>query len=192
MANSITTHFHFLWAGLSKHRQTGGLVPSQRFLIGKMLAPVSPGFCGRIVELGAGGGALTRRLATRCPQARILACEINPTLARDNQARLADAGLDRRTEVVAAPAQEVLRDLMETGAEPPEYVISGIPLGNLGREATCDLIDRIARVLRPGGLYIQFQHSWLDLKKIRTRFADTRVAPVFLNLPPALVYFARR
>jgi len=27
--NSLTTYLHFFWAGLVKHGQTGGIVPSQ-------------------------------------------------------------------------------------------------------------------------------------------------------------------
>ena len=79
MTNILTTYLHFFWAGLAKHGQTGGIIPSQRFLIAKMIAPVPQSHRGRVVELGAGSGALTLRLAARCPQAQILACEVNPT-----------------------------------------------------------------------------------------------------------------
>ena len=41
-------------------------------------------------------------------------------------------------------------------------------------------------------MYIQFQHSLLDRKKIRTRFSNLCTNPVFLNFPPAVVYYARR
>ena len=84
MSNTAATYLHFFWAGLVKHGQTGGIVPSQRFLIAKMIAPVPETYRGQVIELGAGNGALTLRLAARCPEARILACEINPALARDH------------------------------------------------------------------------------------------------------------
>jgi phospholipid N-methyltransferase len=87
MTNSLTTYLHFFWAGLAKQGQTGGIVPSQRFLIAKMIAPVPETYRGQIIELGAGNGALTLRLAARCPEARILACEINPTLALETGSR---------------------------------------------------------------------------------------------------------
>ena len=72
-----------------------------------------------------------------------------------------------------------------------DYVVSGIPLGNLGREQTLALIDKISRSLRAGGMYIQFQYSLMDRQKIRERFSSLRTVPVFLNLPPAVVYYAR-
>jgi hypothetical protein len=40
MTNTLTHYLNFIWAGLMKHGQTGGIVPSQRVLIAKMIAPV--------------------------------------------------------------------------------------------------------------------------------------------------------
>lgn len=189
---TAATYWHFFWAGLIKHGQTGGLVPSQRFLIAKMIAPVPEAYRGRVIELGAGNGALTLRLASRCPEAKILACEINPALARDHARNLARAGLNGRVELVAGSAANLLSELGQSGVEKPDFIISGIPLGNLGREKALALVDTIHRTLGEGGMYIQFQHSLLDRKKIRTRFPDLRTVPAFLNFPPAVVYYARR
>ncbi len=190
--NSAAAYLHFFWAGLAKHGQTGGIVPSQRFLIEKMIAPIPEAYRGQVVELGAGNGALTLRLAARCPEARILACEINPTLARDIRGNLAAVGLSCRVELFTGAATDLLSVLGKGGAEKPGFIISGIPLGNLGRAAALALIDTIHQTLAEGGMYIQFQHSLLDRKKIRTRFAKLRIVPAFLNFPPAVVYYAQR
>lgn len=185
-------YLNFLWAGLVKHGQTGGIVPSQRFLIAKMIAPVPDAYRGQIVELGVGTGALTLRLAARCPHARILACEINPTLAQHCRENLNRAGCHDRVEVVSTSAERLFAQLTRRRAEPPDFVISGIPLGNLGRAKACALLDAICQSLGTGGMYIQFQHSLLDRKKIRARFPNTRTVPVLLNFPPAVVYYAQR
>jgi phospholipid N-methyltransferase len=192
MANTLAAFMHFLWAGLVKHRQTGGIVPSQRFLVAKMIAPVPTAYRGQIIELGAGNGAITLPLAERCPEARILACEINPTLARDNRYNLTKAGIDGRVEVIADSAENLLSKLNSNGIEKPDYIISSIPLRNLGDKKACEFIDAISRTLGEGGMYIQFQHSSLDHEKIRARFPQTHTASVFLNLPPAVVYYAQR
>ena len=192
MANHLESSLHFFWAGLVKQGQTGGIVPSQRFLIAKMIAPVPKGYRGRVIELGAGNGALTLQLAARCPEARILACEINPTLARDVRGTLKAEGLSRRVDVFTGWAEKLLSETGQDGGEKPDFVISGIPLGNLGGAKAIALIDAIHQTLRRGGLYIQFQHSLLDRKKIKTRFPTLRTVPVFLNFPPAVVYYARK
>jgi phosphatidylethanolamine/phosphatidyl-N-methylethanolamine N-methyltransferase len=188
MSNTAATYLHFFWAGLVKHGQTGGIVPSQRFLIARMIAPVPENYRGQIIELGAGNGALTLRLAARCPEARILACEINPTLARDHRCNLEGAGLNGRVELFVGSATNLLSELGQQ--QKPDFIISGIPLGNLGREKALALIDTIHQTLGEGGIYIQFQHSLLDRKKIRTSFSNLRTVPVFLNFPPAVVYYA--
>jgi phospholipid N-methyltransferase len=192
MTNSLTPYWHFFWAGLVKHGQTGGIVPSQRFLIAKMIAPVPETYRGQIIELGAGNGGLTLRLAARCPEARILACEINPTLARDHRCNLAGAGLNGRVELLAGPAEHLLSELGKCGVKKPDFIISGIPLGNLGRQKALTLIDAIRQTLGEGGIYVQFQHSLLDREKIRTRFPNLLTVPVFLNFPPAVVYYAQK
>jgi phospholipid N-methyltransferase len=192
MTNSLTSYLNFFWAGLLKHGQTGGIMPSQRFLIAKMIAPVPKAYRGQIVELGAGSGALTLRLAARCPEARILACEINPTLARDTRDNLTMAGHNDRVEGVLTPAEHLLSETGRRGMAKPDFVISGIPLGNLGGEKADRLLDAIRQTLGAGGMYIQFQHSLLDRKKIRAKFPNTRTVPAFLNFPPAVVYYAQR
>lgn len=192
MVNSLAALMHFLWAGLVKHRQTGGIVPSQRFLVAKMIAPVPEAYRGRILELGAGNGAITLPLAEKCTAARILACEINPTLARDNRHNLSNAGINGRVEVITGSAENLLSIMNSNGAERPDYIISSIPLRNLGGKKARALIDAISRTLGNGGMYIQFQHSQFDQEKIRAKFPRTKTASVLLNLPPAIVYYAQR
>jgi phospholipid N-methyltransferase len=183
---------HFLWAGLVNRGQTGGVVPSQRFLIARMIDPVPPTYRGRIVELGAGTGALTLRLAARCPAAQILACEINPTLARDNRNNLRAAGVAGQVELVADSAEQVLSEIRAQWAEKPAYIISGIPLGNLRADRARSLIESISRSLKADGMYIQFQHSLMDRKKVAAAFPKLRTVAVLLNFPPAVVYYAQK
>ncbi|PYJ08472.1 MAG: hypothetical protein DME25_01410 [Verrucomicrobia bacterium] len=192
MARSLTSYLNFFWAGVFKQGQTGAIVPSQRFLIDKMIEPVPETYRGQIVELGAGIGALTLRLAAKRPAARILACEINPTLASDNRRSLRAAGLDGRVAVVSDSAEHLLSEMRRRAEERPEYIISGIPLGNFGRAKAQAIIDEVSRTLDGGGTYIQYQHSLLDRKKIQARFPNLRTVPVLLNFPPAVIYYARR
>jgi len=192
MSNAVASYLHFMGAALVKLRQTGAIVPSQRFLIDKMIAPIPPTYEGRIIELGAGSGALTLRLAARCPHARILACEINPALARTPRDNLDRAGINGRVEVTSDSAEHLLSEMRRRGVEKADYVLSGIPLGNLPGDRTQVLIDAIDEALRPGGLYIQFQYSLIDRRRIHSRFRLLRTVPVLFNIPPAVVYYAQR
>jgi phospholipid N-methyltransferase len=183
---------HFFWAGLVNCRQTGAFLPSQSRLIDRMIAPIPPGYSGRIIELGAGTGALTVRLAARCPKARILACDLNPVMVNLAGRLLRNGGAEGRVKVVRSSAAQVLAEVSEPGAERPHYVVSGIPLGNLAKDEVRKLVDSIWGVLKRDGMFIQFQYSLLSRKIIRSRFPRVRTVPVFLNLPPAVVYLAPR
>jgi phospholipid N-methyltransferase len=187
---TLAGHLHFLLAGLLQGEQTGGIVPSQRFLIGKMIAPVPVTYAGEIIELGPGNGALTLHLALRCPKARILACEINPTLAQITRQNLERAGLSQRVEVIQGSAEHLLTERRRNGLPQVDFIISGIPLANLERQETLSLLEAIHGGLADRGMYIQFQHSLLDRKKIKAQFRKLRTVPAFLNFPPALVYYA--
>ena len=192
MQNAVANYLHFMCAALVKFRKTGAIVPSQRFLIEKMIAPVPESYSGRIIELGAGNGALTVRLAARCPEARILACEINPALARVSRQNLDMAGINGRVQVVPDSAEHLLSEMSRRGMDKAEFVLSGIPLGNLPGDRALSLIHAISRALAPGGMYVQFQYSLMDRKRIRTRFQNLRTVPVLLNIPPAVVYYAQQ
>ena len=192
MHNAVTNYVHFMWAALLKLRQTGAIIPSQKFLIEKMIAPVPVAYSGQIIELGAGNGALTLRLAARCPEARILACEINPALARVNRHNLDMVGINGRVQVIPDSAEHLLSEMDRRGMGKADFVLSGIPLGNLRGDRVLALIDAVSQALVPGGMYIQFQYSLMDRKRIRTRFRTLRTVPAFLNLPPAVVYYAQK
>lgn len=192
MHNTLASYCRFFLAAISNQGQTGAVVPSQRFLIARMIEPIPPDYRGQILELGAGTGVLTEGLAARCPHARIVACEINAFLAKSTRNRLTALGLSDRVELVCEAAEQLLAQVARRATLKPDFVLSGIPLGNLDRQSVLNLIQGIHRVLAPGGLYIQFQHSLIDRKKIRELFSKVRTIPVPLNLPPAFVYFARK
>jgi phospholipid N-methyltransferase len=192
MSNAVASYLHFMCAALAKFRQTGAIVPSQRFLIAKMMAPIPEAYAGRIIELGAGNGALTLRLAAHCAEAQVLACEINPVLARKTRDNLDRAGINGRVQVISDSAEHLLSEMARRGMEKSDYVLSGIPLGNLPGERALALIDAVSRALRPGGMYIQFQYSLIDRKRVRSRFRILRTVPVLFNIPPAVVYYAQK
>jgi phospholipid N-methyltransferase len=192
MTEVLAKYLRFCWAGLVKYAQTGALIPSQRFLVDRMIAPIPLEYQGRVIELGAGNGALTLRLAANRPRARVLACEINSMLARDNRENLVRIGLDDRVRVVTDSAQHLLSNLIRAEKHNTDFIISGIPLAYLGKDEAFELIQAVYDALTPGGMYIQFQHSLLDRGKIQEIFKKVHTRPVFLNVPPAFVYYAQR
>jgi phosphatidylethanolamine/phosphatidyl-N-methylethanolamine N-methyltransferase len=182
----------FVWAALVRQRQTGGIVPSQRFLINKMIEPVPTSYRGVLLELGTGIGALTLKLAARCPEARIVAWEINPDLARQARLNLDAAGVGDRVELINGSAEDLISDMKQRGIAPADFVISGVPLANLGKAKSEGLIAAAYEALGSGGMYVQFQHSTHHQEAIKARFKELRTVTVLLNIPPAVVYYASK
>ena len=182
--------FHFIWAGLQNQGQTGGIVPSQRFLVERMIAPVPADFAGQIIELGPGSGAITVPLARKCRRARILACEINPALAEATRQNIWNAGLRGRVKIVVDSAENLLGRVGRDGNGRPDFIISGLPLANFPRPKAGEIIEAIQGALNDGGMYIQFQHFLTNRRKVVATFRRTRTVPALFNFPPAFVYYA--
>lgn len=157
-----------------------------------MIAPVPRDYQGQILELGSGNGALTVRLAKRCPQARIVACELNPTLAEDTRQTLDRSGINGQVKVQAYSAQEVLADLTTRQRGATGYIISGLPLGNLRKQQVLELLRSAHKVLPKKGIFVQAQHFLWDRKHIRQVFGTVRTVPIVRNFPPVFVYYAEK
>src|SRR5438034_6035765 len=59
LAKTLASYWRFLLAGIINCVQTGAVIPSQRFLVSRMIAPVPTDYEGQVIELGSGTGALT-------------------------------------------------------------------------------------------------------------------------------------
>jgi phospholipid N-methyltransferase len=184
--------FHFFLAGLVRHAQTGSFIPSQRHLIDVMIAPVTDSYAGTVIELGTGTAPLTVRLAVKCPKARVLSCEINPVLAQDARVNLERAGINGQVEVKTTSAEDFLVQLRERNGAPPGFIISGLPLGNLSRNAVRKLLQNSKDILAPNGMFVQAQHFLVDRKNVKAIFREVRTVPVLRNFPPVFVYYAKK
>jgi phosphatidylethanolamine/phosphatidyl-N-methylethanolamine N-methyltransferase len=150
-----------------------------------------------VVELGPGTEAFTRAVQERTGgRARHVAVELNGRWAQLLARRHPEV------DVVQADARELPRLLADRGIETADAVISGLPwvaysLGPDGR----GLHDVIAQALAPTGVFTQFAYTWTrwapparrQLADLRAHFAEVTITPtIWRNLPPAVVYQARR
>ncbi len=192
----ITLHNHktharglFLKEGLKKLKTHGSLFPSSKYLGKRMLQHVtmSDGVC--IVELGAGTGAFTEMIISRLPErSRLVVLEINPAMAKHLRERITDS----RVIIIEGNATDLSFHLAQNGLEKPDYIISGLPLGNFSHALRESILVAIHESLSDRGLYIQFQYFLASLKHIRSMF-DTKVLSYeYRNLPPAFVYGCKK
>lgn len=184
-----SAHVQFLSAWLRNPIQTGALLPSGAGLAEAMASQVDP-VRGRVVELGAGTGAVTRALLARgmTPQ-QLVVVEKDPALFGE---------IERRFPGIVAlngDAGRLRRLLSSADARHPGTLVSSLPLLGMARRQRLRVLIEMFASLGAGGVLVQFTYS--PLPPIGDALADAlgvsgaRVARVFSNLPPAAVWVYR-
>ncbi len=204
--------FTFLGEGLHNFRQTGALLPSSTFLADQMTMSLRPAPERiRVLEVGAGTGAITRKiLAHLGPKDLLVIYEQNPAFRRclEQLPRNGspDGGNHPELRIVGKPIETIDR------SERFDYVFSSLPLNNFDPER----VDRILRLLtclcREGGTLSYFEYVGMralrrytggpagrkrirSLDRVLHRFLDGHQVErkvVVRNLPPAWVRHLRQ
>ncbi|WP_243706117.1 class I SAM-dependent methyltransferase [Micromonospora sp. KC721] len=186
----------FLGRFLQNPRRVGAVAPSSSRLAWRATVPVPDTGHPVVVELGPGTGAFTeliqRRLGGRGCH---LALEVDPVFT---------ALLRRRfpmVDVVAAAAEDLPDVLAAYGLPPADVVVSGLPWTVLPAALVDRTMAAIVAGMAPHGAFTTFAYlhaSWTSpARRLRNRLTgvfEEVVAgrTVWANLPPALVYHARR
>ena len=172
------------------------MAPSSTRLAAVLAAAVPRDGSPTIVELGPGTGAVSNEIAQRISaSARYLAVEIDPVMAAWLQARRKDI------EVVEGDAMDLPSILAARGLTSADAVVSGLPWSLFDAEAQAGTLTGIGRALAPSGCFTTFAYTtglWLPAARrfarlLRETFDEVvTTAPVWRNLPPAVVYVCRR
>ena len=171
---------------LRRPGKIGAVSPSSGALARTMTSHLSPE-TGAVVELGGGTGRITDAILARgvAPD-RLAVFEINRTFATLLHRQFPAAHvleLDA-THVAEAPLEDV-------GA-----VISGLPLLSIPTPVQRRIVEGAFRLLRPGGVFVQFTYGWrppVDREIREALGLSWTVSPwVWRNVPPAQVYWFRR
>jgi phospholipid N-methyltransferase len=158
-----------------------------------------------LVELGSGTGAITQELLRRMtPDSRLFALEINRNFVR----HLRICCHDPRLTVLHVDASDLLNQLAAHNAGAVDVVISSLGLTGMTSEHRGRIVRQAEACLAPAGIMMQFQYVTSltplpDLSKrqfrrfqegefLRRYFPSVSAKPVFLNLPPALVFTCRK
>jgi phospholipid N-methyltransferase len=164
---------------ISKWRSVGAIAPSSRFLARSMAEQVSP--ADAVLEVGAGGGAVTRVLAERVPEEQLHVVELDA---------------DRKAELQTYTPNVYITDIRDLLDAPPldmsgTKVISGLPLLNFSEDFRRTvwrrllLEEQVASIRQfTYGPQSLFSDDWLGAHDVRSR----RIDFVMMNLPPAFVW----
>jgi demethylmenaquinone methyltransferase/2-methoxy-6-polyprenyl-1,4-benzoquinol methylase len=136
---------------------------------------VEPG--QRVIDIGCGTGALTRRVATR--GAVVKGIDVNVEMLAIARRRVVDEGLDATVELVEAGVAEL-------DAEPDDAydaVVSGMCFSELSDDELRYALAEVARILRPGG-------RLLVADEVRPRRGLFRFFNAFVRFPLVCITYA--
>lgn len=174
-ASNFVRHPHML----------GSIIPSSRFLVNQVLAPIDWEQARVIVEYGPGVGTLTGEILRRMrSDAHLVVIETN----RDFVQFLRTSLQDPRLHVEHNSAAEVQAVLHRLGLPSASYIISGIPLGSMPEPVQADIAEKSRDALEHEGQFLVYQFTSRVLPVLQRSFRHVRRSFERRNLPPAKVF----
>ena len=121
MNQHVADRLRFLRAFVANPRQVGAVLPTSRYAVRDMLDLGDVPGAGLVVELGAGTGSQTAEVLARMkPDARLVALEIDPNLAKLLKERFDDP----RVQVVCDSAENLHDHL---GGQKVDVLVCALP-----------------------------------------------------------------
>jgi phosphatidylethanolamine/phosphatidyl-N-methylethanolamine N-methyltransferase len=141
--------------GFLKHPvMVGSIIPSSRWTVQKMLAPVQWDECKLFVEYGPGVGTFCQPVLNMMRKdATLIVIDTNP----DFIAFLREHFRDSRFIAVHGSAADVNGIIGEFGFDHADYVLSGLPFSTLPDGLGVKIADETAKAIRPGGAFLVYQ-----------------------------------
>ncbi len=160
----------------------GSIVPSSRFLVDAVLAPVEWSRARVIVEYGPGVGTFTTEILRRMRgDAILVVIETNLEFVKF----LGSQFIDPRPILEHDSAQNVGRILERRGIPRADYVVSGIPLGSMPDSLRSEIAVASRQALGPTGELLVYQFTSRTLRVLRQTFRHVRRGFELRNFPPA-------
>ncbi|MFD8558962.1 class I SAM-dependent methyltransferase [Streptosporangium canum] len=184
----------FLGAIIRNPHQLGAIAPSSK-AVACLAASVVPNTGEAVVvELGAGGGVISDAIRRRLPPGgRQLAVELNDGMVR--HLRRSRPWL----EVIPGDAGDLGKFLGRAGVTQVDAVVSSLPWTLFDEQHQKRILDEVSAVLAVGGTFstvitlaaMPFRRFRRFRALLKGTFATVGVlGPVWLNVPPALVFTA--
>jgi phospholipid N-methyltransferase len=179
MSATVKDRIHFAGSFLRSPRNVGSFIPSSGQLAAAMVRRVDFATATMIVELGAGSGVFTERIARDvAPGTRVLVYERDAAMRARLQGTY--AGFEFHPDALS---------MAETlGPSCVDAVVCSLPFANFARATRSRLAQDIHQVLKPGGRLIAVQYSTQMRRALTALFGDVSLSFVPWNVPPAFVY----
>ena len=146
----------FIQGFIEQPVMVGSIIPSSRFTIQRMLAPVKWDECALFVEYGPGVGTFCRPVLEHLRRdGKLIVIDTNPLYIDYLKATITDG----RFAAVLGSATDVEAIVKAHGYDHADYVLSGLPFSTLPDGVGPAIAAATHRVLRPGGAFLVYQFS---------------------------------
>ncbi|MCX6716443.1 MAG: methyltransferase domain-containing protein [Candidatus Taylorbacteria bacterium] len=178
--------FKYLIIALKNFKVVGNFIPSQKFLIEKMVSPINKN-AKCVVELGAGEGCVTRAINSKVSDdCIVLSFEINSDMVKLIKN-------DRKnTILINDDVQNIGKYIKKYGIKEIDYVVSSLPLAQIKKTEIDNFMRQIVKYLSKDGRYIQYQYSVISFKKLKSHYKEVNLGFTPFNFPPAFVYVCKK
>lgn len=164
----------------------GSIIPSSRYTIRKMLAPVNWSECQLFVEYGPGIGTFCRPVLDRLPRGgTLIVIDTNPLFIDYLKATIADS----RFIPVLGSAADVEAIVRAHGFDHADYVLSGLPFTTLPGRIGPAIAAATHRVLRPGGAFLVYQFTARARDFMARHFGRIDAGYEWRNVLPCKLYW---
>lgn len=178
----------FAFEAIKTIKNSGTIAPSSKFLVKKMIKPISKRD-RVIIEFGTGNGCITKGILNKMhPKARLFSFELNEQFSLDAQEKM---GADKRLHIINGSAVEFDKILETYGIHQVDQIISSLPLTLLDDKDVYKLLRKAKDALKPGGLFVQFQYSLDKYDTLKMYFSQVKLGFVAINIPPAFIYYCK-
>lgn len=173
--------------GFVEHpRMVGSIIPSSRFTVEKMLAPVDWQSCKLFVEYGPGVGTFCQPVLDRLPRdGTLIVIDTNPLYID----YLRSAFRDSRFIAVLGSAADVEEIVAAHGFDHADYVLSGLPFSTLPDGVGPAIAAATHRVLREDGAFLVYQFSARARDFMARHFRQIDSGFEWLNILPCKLFW---
>jgi phospholipid N-methyltransferase len=178
--------FQLLSRFLVSPRTIGSIMPSSKFLVKALTAPIDWANIRTIIEFGGGTGVVTEAIAERAhPDSEVIIFENDSVLRRQLKYNFPQFHH-------AQDARQMQTVLKEKKVTRVDAIISSLPFANFSSQWTNELLQRVSQLLSEYGVFVQYQYSLQLRKTLLQYFQQVDVKFVPINIPPSFVYICRK
>ena len=164
----------------------GSIIPSSRYTIQKMLAPVKWDECKLFVEYGPGVGTFCWPVLDKLPSdGALLVIDTNPLFIDYLNSTITD-GRFTAVHGSAANVEQIVRD---HGHGHADFVLSGLPFSTLPDGIGPAIAEATHRIIRPGGAFLVYQFSAKARDYMSVYFDRIESGFEFWNILPCRLFW---